>query len=423
MKNNKSLLNYEYFLNLLTDSDFYRQLFIIGIALVVAWLFSMLVVRLIKKKLPAGIAANGTAEILVRIVRKLLFPVSAVVALGIGNTLAPYFRAETTFIADATTLALAYLLVRIILFISQKHPMAQVICVVIALITTLSVTGTLAATHDFLDSYAMKLGSLRLSVLTLLTGLLTFALLIWLAGVVSRMVEHSVGRSSLSYNARELVNKFSKIAFYIAAFLITLNLIGVDLTAFAVFGGALGVGIGFGLQKITSNFISGIILLMEKTVKVGDLVEVGNDKGWVRYLGIRHTLIENMDGREVMIPNEELILTRVTNWTYSNTKARVDVLLTVDGSSDPEHVKMLLIEIAKAHPRCMQFPSPICSMISYSDAGMQFELNFWVPDISEGIKSARSDVLFTLHTRLKEQGIKLPGPKMMVMVPSPGMPA
>src|SRR5262249_40905761 len=155
--------------------------------------------------------------------------------------------------------------------------------------------------------------------------------------------------------------------------------------ALAVFGGALGVGLGFGLQKITSNFVSGVILLLERTLRIGDLVEVGGEKGHVKYLGIRHTLIETTDGREVMVPNEELILTRVTNWTYSSTQGRGELLLTVGYGSDPQQIIDMLLAVARDNPRVMKSPAPACFLNRFAPEGLEFMLQFWVGDINEGL--------------------------------------
>ena len=183
-------------------------------------------------------------------------------------------------------------------------------------------------------------------MLNFINGIIILVVVFWIAGVLSRTLESYLRRSSaFSYNARELVVKFFRIFVYFCAFLITLSAMGVDLTAFAVFGGALGVGIGLGLQKVTANFVSGITLLLEKSIKLGDLIEVAGNTGWVRALNIRYALMETSDGREILIPNEELTSTRVTNWTHSNEQARVEIKATLDFATD---AKKAISEYQKA---------------------------------------------------------------------------
>jgi len=182
---------------------------------------------------------------------------------------------------------------------------------------------------------------------------------------------------------------------------------GVDLTAFAVFGGALGVGIGLGLQKITSNFVSGITLLVEKSIKLGDLIEVGGVMGWVRALNIRYTLVETHDGRELLIPNEELITTRVTNWTHSNENARIEVKAAVHLDSDVRRVREIMLTAARKHPRALRNPEPLCHLREFSELGLVVVLTFWIPDVKEGRLGPQSDVMLEILDQFRLENIQL----------------
>jgi small-conductance mechanosensitive channel len=191
-----------------------------------------------------------------------------------------------------------------------------------------------------------------------------------------------------------------------------MNFLGIDLTALAVFSGALGIGIGFGLQKVTSNFISGIIILFEKTVQNDDLIELNDGTlGFLRNTGSRASLIETYDGKEVMVPNEDLITNRVINYTHSNKKARIKINIGVSYDCDLEKAQKLILEAAEEHPRTTKDPEPLCFLEEFADSSVNFILLFWVNDVIEGRYGPRSDVLFSIWNKFKENNIEIPYPQ------------
>ncbi len=183
-------------------------------------------------------------------------------------------------------------------------------------------------------------------------------------------------------------------------------------------GGAVGVGIGFGLQKIASNFISGIILLFEKSVEVGDIVELDNGSiyGTVRHFGGRYTLVEATDGKEIMIPNEEFIINKVTNWTYSNNRARIEIQIGVDYQSDLNLTKEIMLSSAKSHKKCIAYPEPECFVTSFNEYDITMTLHFWISDIVDGRMGAKSDVMIEVFNALKENNISIPFPQREVKI-------
>jgi small-conductance mechanosensitive channel len=191
-----------------------------------------------------------------------------------------------------------------------------------------------------------------------------------------------------------------------------MNFLGIDLTALAVFSGDLGIGIGFGLQKVTSNFISGIIILFEKTVQNDDLIELNDGTlGFLRNTGSRASLIETYDGKEVMVPNEDLITNRVINYTHSNKKARIKINIGVSYDCDLEKAQKLILEAAKEHPRTTKDPEALCFLEEFADSSVNFILLFWVNDVIEGRYGPRSDVLFSIWNKFKENNIEIPYPQ------------
>lgn len=338
----------------------------------------------------------------------LLTPLLAFFALSLAKPFAHRYANGGELTSAALQLVLAAAIARAVLLFVKSRGVAYFIAAVIMLIAVLDVTGFMASTKIILDSVAFTFGKFRLSMLGFSQGIIILVIVFWGANTVSTALESHLQKSSrLAYNTRELIVKFFKIFVYCTAFLITMGAMGIDLTALAIFGGALGVGVGLGLQKITANFVSGITLLIEKSIKIGDLIEVNNITGWVRALNIRYALIETFDGRELLIPNEMLISMQVTNWTYTTNNARTDIDINITFDSDGKRARDIMLEIAKAHPRCLKDPEPACHLREFTDCGQHFLLTFWIPDIKEGRFGPRSDVLFSIMEKFHEAGIAL----------------
>ena len=370
------------------------QLFLAAFAICIGLLLSLLTQRLMTRRFPAGHKYHWLAE---NLLPNLLSPTLVIVGLLIASwTFTLILPFHTYTIAGFTRIALVWLIARILLYTAQRHFMAYLISSVLLVLTLLSVTNLLGPAQESLNEISFETSSFRLSLLGIIKGVFSLIVLFWGAGILSKTGERWLRQLDLGFNARELSIKFLRIALYAVASILTLNELGVDLTALTVFGGALAVGLGFGLQKITSNFISGIILLFERTIQAGDLIQVGADKGWVRQLAIRHTLIETSDGREMLIPNEDLITSRVTNWTYTNTRARIDITLTTEYGANADLVLGLLVQAAKEHPGYITDPAPTAFLSEFNDHGMQFLLTFWIPDIKTGMSAARSDVMLRI---------------------------
>lgn len=270
-------------------------------------------------------------------------------------------------------------------------------------------------------AYTMKIAGAKISPYILLKGLLTIIIAFWMTGATNDFVVGQIhATKSLKPATRTLFAKFFQILIYLICGVIVLRVLGIDLTALAVFSGAVGIGLGFGLQKITSNFISGLILLFEKTMQVDDLVElVDGTQGFVRYMGARHTLLETFDGKEIMIPNEDFITNRLTNLTYNDKKAQVEIRVLVTYESDLALAQTLMIEAAARHPRALQDPEPKCFLNEFADSGALFLLHFWVGDVTEGRYSPKSDVMFAIWRSFNQHGVALAYPQMEVRMQQP----
>lgn len=292
------------------------------------------------------------------------------------------------------------------------------LALIIAMILAIAVLGyfeRLESIGDALEADALtfKIGATKISLYNILSGLFGVFVLLWTASLVSGIVEKSIGRMLwLEVNNRALLTKALQVVLYFVLFMLTLDLLGIDLTAFAVFGGALGVGLGLGLQKVTANFISGIILLVEKSVKNGDLVDLGSGiSGIVRHTGTRYTLIDTGDGREIMVPNDDFITNQVTNWTYSSKGVQINIRVSVAYGADIELAQKLLLAAAGAHPCCSHSRPISCFLQEFASEGMSFSLNFWIEDvICDGRLKPRSEVMLAIVRAFRENSIEMVAP-------------
>jgi len=266
--------------------------------------------------------------------------------------------------------------------------------------------------------FTLTIGKSKFTAFAILQGVFTVALVAWIASIISVWGERSINRlTRMSRTNRGLITTAFKIIIFFIAGFIGLNALGVNLSSLTIFSGAVGIGLGFGLQKITSNFISGVILLFEKSLEEGDLVELtGGYQGIVKKMGARYTLIETFDSKEIMIPNEDFITNRVINWTFTNSQGRVEIAFGVSYESDIEKARLLALEAAAAHPRCSQSPVPQCFLTEYGDSSVNFLLYFWVDDVTTGRLEPKSDVMRAIWKTFKENGIGIPFPQRDIYI-------
>ncbi len=308
--------------------------------------------------------------------------------------------------------------------VKPKHLLVKVMIVLfLGALIVLGALGFLKPIITLLDSesFSVSLGSAKISLYRIIAGLFSLVILLWVARFLSNTSEVYIKRlQSMKASNRALVFNAVRLLIYFIAFLLALQIFGIDPTALAVFGGALGIGIGFGLQKVTSNFISGLILLFEKSVEEGDLLELSDGTlGFLRHTGARCSVIETYDGKEIMIPNEDLMTNRVTNWTYSSSRGRIEVKIGVAYDSDLEKVIQIALDSAKQHPRSSKTRLPECHLTEFGDNALKLTLFFWVDDVTAGRMEPQSDVMCTILKAFREQHIVIPFPQRDVhMKPS-----
>jgi len=322
----------------------------------------------------------------------------------------------------AAKLALAWLIIRLVTSVIRNAFLVKLISVSAWVIAALSVINQLDPAVDALDSVSVVLGGLRLTPLVVIKlGLLLIAAL-WLTNVASNFAENRINQSSdLTPSIQVLLVKMIRMGLLIVAIAVALSAVGINLSALAVFSGAVGVGIGIGLQKIVANFISGIILLADKSVKPGDLVTIGDSSGRISAMKTRYISVAAGDGREFLIPNEDLVTQKVTNWTYTDKNTLVKVSFATNYDSDPRQVCKLATEIAGASSRAIKSRPPGCILTEFAETGMRFSLTFWIAD-PDGMDNVKSDVMLSLWETFKREGIRVPYPVREIRVRGGALP-
>jgi small-conductance mechanosensitive channel len=322
----------------------------------------------------------------------------------------------------AAKLALAWLVIRLVTSVIRNAFIVRVVSVSAWLVAALSIIGQLEPASDALDSISVVLGGLRLTPLLLIKlGALLIAAL-WLTNIASNFVESQITRSGdLTPSIQVLLIKTIRLGLMFLAIAIALSAVGINLSALAVFSGAVGVGIGFGLQKIIANFISGIILLVDKSVKPGDLVTIGDNTGRISAMMTRYISVAAGDGREFLIPNEDLVTQKVTNWTYTDKNTLVKVNFGTNYDADPRLVCKLAVETAAGAQRALKSKPPNCILTEFTDAGMKFSLTFWLAD-PDGMDNVRSEVMLALWDALKREGIRVPYPVREIRIRGGALP-
>jgi small-conductance mechanosensitive channel len=322
----------------------------------------------------------------------------------------------------AAKLALAWLVIRLVTSVIRNAFIVRLVSLSAWLVAALSIIGQLDATIEALDSISVVLGGLRLTPLVVIKlGLLLLAAL-WLTNIASNFAESRITRSTdLTPSIQVLLVKMIRMGLMVMSVAIALSAVGINLSALAVFSGALGVGIGIGLQKIVANFISGIILLADKSVKPGDLVTIGDSSGRISAMKTRYISVAAGDGREFLIPNEDLVTQKVTNWTYTDKNTLVKVNFGTNYDADPRLVCKLAIDIAAAAPRTLQSKPPNCILVEFTEAGMKFSLTFWIAD-PDGMDNVKSDVMLSLWETFKREGIRVPYPVREIRIRGGALP-
>ena len=365
---------------------------------------------------------TGWVRPLTRAFDSVSAPLFWLVALWISLTVARTLGVRFGLVGAAVSLLAAWVTIRLLSFAVRNPFLSATISVAAWTIAALSILGLLHPLTLQLDSMAFNLGALRISALTILRALFVLALLLWLTTLISSYLERRISHTeSLTPSIQALLIRLLNLVLPTVAVIIALSAVGIDLTALTVLSGAIGIGMGLGLQKTVSNLVAGLTLILGKSIKPGDVIAYKNTYGWVTSMGARFVAMATRDGSEYLIPNEDFISNGVENWSYSNNLRRLHIPIGVAYESDMHAVIGLCLEAAGSVERILKTPAPVCLMTGYGDSSVNFEIRCWINDPRNGIANAKSAVLIAVWDIFKANGVTIPFPQRDVhLIPMPG---
>jgi small-conductance mechanosensitive channel len=344
--------------------------------------------------------------------RRLLTQIVTIVILLFALAAFRHFGAPGRVLNIAVSLLSAWVLIRLLATVVREPSWARFIAATAWTVAALHILSLLEPTLALLDSLAVQLGGVRISLLLLIKAVLLLALLLWLASSASGLLEKRIRTlDGLTPSIQVFLTKALKVTLLVTAVIAALSMLGINLSAFAFFGGAIGVGVGFGLQKVVSNLVSGLILLLDRSIKPGDIIEVGQTYGRIQSLGARYVSVITRDNTEYIIPNEDLITNRVINWSYTDRLVRLKIGVGVSYDSDVHEVRRLMIEAAESVPRVLKDPRPACHLKNFGDSSIDMELRIWIEDPENGISNVSSAVRIAVWDTFKKHHVEIPFPQ------------
>ena len=313
------------------------------------------------------------------------------------------------------SISLAILLVGLAAPLVKNAFLRRIVTWFLWIYITLHFLGVIDAVSDFLDDIALSMGEINISLLTILQALISIGVLFAIARIVTQSASVAIkSNDEISPSMQVLAVKAIQVLLFGAAFFLGLKVVGVDLTGLAVLSGAIGVGLGFGLQKVVSNLVSGVIILLDKSIKPGDVISIGETFGWINALGARYVSITTRDGREYLVPNEDLITGQVVNWSHSNDFVRLDIHFGTSYNDDTHLVRKLAIEAAQGCDRVLSTKPPVCHITGFGDSSVDYVLRFWILDPTGGLTNIRGNVFLALWDTFHADDISIPFPQREV---------
>lgn len=362
--------------------------------------------------------------------RRILFPLVAMVLLIAARAVASRWI-HVNVLSVAIALALALAAIRFAVYLLRLGfrqavwigGFERAIAGIVWMLVALHLTGLLPEIEAALDGVKFAIGKQAYSLLALLQSgfwiAVTLLLALWAGGALeSRLLKVQ----SLHSSMQAVLSRAGKALLLLLALLVILPVVGIDLTLLSVFGGALGVGLGFGLQKIASNYVSGFIILLDRSIRLGDVITADNHNGEVKQITTRYTVVRSLAGVEAIIPNDTLISTTVLNHSYTDRKVRLIVKVQVAYATDVESLLPELVAIARRHPRVLPDPEPSALLVAFADSGIDLELGFWIQDPELGTNNVRSELSLAILSEFRARGIEIPYPQREVTVRQAGAP-
>ncbi len=421
----------EWLLRQLSSVDVSIQAAIIGVALIPALIFGSqlrkLIMAQIAPRAPYGVlrrAANAFAHIASPIALSLIWVAASLILEAMGRP---------NGVVDAgISLLGAWIVIRLVTLVIRSPFWSRVAFYIAWPVAALDVFGILDDTIRNLDRLSVPLGRNpdgtpgAFSAFDFIRVIIILLLLFWVAGALSKFLKGRIAATAdLTPSFQTLLIKILDLVLPAAAFLLALQMVGFNFATLAIFGGAMGLAIGFGLQRTISNFFAGFTLVAEKSIKPGDVVEVGQTFGWVTEMTARYVTIRTRDGKAHLIPNDRFIEEGVINWSHADRIVRLHAQFGVGyGTADLRAVKKAAEETALTVERVLKTPGPMCNLVEFGDSRINFDLRFWINDPANGVANVTSQVMLALWDRLREMGVEMPYPQRDLHVRSlpPGLP-
>jgi small-conductance mechanosensitive channel len=409
----------------LSSPEFYVQIAIVGVALMVAWaVATFLLTRVATLREPPRPGPMFDMRARLYGARVLVLPLMAVIVLGAAIPISGAVGADAWLVRVAQGVALIVFMFRLVSHFVKNPAIIFALKWIGIPVGLLYVAGLLDAVTTRLDSVAFEVGNIRFSLYMIIRTVLFGVVLFWL-GRASNATGQRVIRTQavLDVGTREVVSKLFEIGIYVLIVILLINIMGLDLTTLTVFSGALGVGLGFGLQQIAANFISGIIILLDRSITIGDYIELEDGRmGTLRELNMRSATLETFDGKDIMVPNERFITTAFVNWTHYNKKQRYSVNFQVAYRTDLEKLFEIVRATVNSHPKVLSGEDlPIseradAEIESFGDSGINILVEFWMEGIDDGDNRVGADLLLMIWTALRANGIEIPFPQREVKI-------
>ena len=409
----------------LSSPEFYYQVGVIAAALTLAWALSAACsarVKIFREEPQPG--AFFDIRTTLHNLHELLPSVFAAIMLGIATPVSADLIGEAWLVRAAQGAAFIFLVYNLARHFIRNVTINFILKWIGVPVALLYIVGWLNDVILHLEGVSIEIGNIRITLYAVLRTFIFGVVLFWL-GRLSNVTGQRVIRTQekLDPGTREVAAKLFEIGVFVLIFLLLMNVMGIDLTALAVFGGALGVGLGFGLQQIASNFISGIIILLDRSIAIGDYIELEDGRtGTLRELTMRSATLETFDGKDIMVPNEKFITTAFTNWTHNNKQQRYSLHFQVAYSTDLEKLFDILREIVASHPKVMSGDHlpvelrPDAEIEKFGDSGIDILVEFWMEGIDDGENRVGGDLNLMIWTALKANGIEIPFPQREIKV-------
>ncbi|MDT8311406.1 MAG: mechanosensitive ion channel [Methylophaga sp.] len=411
-----------------SSPSFYSQLGLIVFGCVVGYTVSIFIrkqIPLVHQPPVEGPAKNLRQSIYDS--RDLLLPLMLILSLSVTADISNSLLGKDGLVTVAMSWAVVFMLYKIIDRLVNKTLFKKLAYWILLPIAILHLFGWLPPVINYLEGISLQIGNIEVSAYGVVRVIIFGTILFWL-GRLSNHAGQQIIRSQedLDVGTREVFAKLFQIVLFFVVFLLLLQIMNINLTALAVFGGALGVGLGFGLQAIASNFISGIILLLERSLSVGDYVEMEDGrKGTIRELNMRSTTLETYDGKDIMVPNEQFITTSFTNWTHKNNKQRYALEFQVAYKTDLHFLFDLIRKTVNSHPRVISGDDipieerPDAEIAGFGNSGVDILVEFWMEGIDDGPNRIGADLLLMIWDAFREHGIEIPFPQREVKIVNP----